>query len=80
MSSSKFGEVTATLHRFVRVWCDELLANEIAGALSCAEVDALASVLRAGGEPDAADLWLQAHSRKDEADDIHFGLSTPDLD
>ncbi|MFF2050321.1 hypothetical protein ACFVU2_01850 [Leifsonia sp. NPDC058194] len=56
------------------------LAVDIAPKLGCTEVDALAGLLRALGEPALADTWVDAHAVDDELGDRHYqGDPTPYL-
>lgn len=63
-------QITEAVNRFLTVW-DGALAGDIAASLSCTEVEALADVCRAGGQPDMADYWIKAHSIGDEPGDAH---------
>ncbi len=68
------------LIRFTAVFGQADLATDVAPRLSCVEVDALAGLLRALGEPALADLWVDAHATDDELGDRHYlGDPTPYL-
>jgi hypothetical protein len=51
---------------FTGTWSRREMANHIAPAMSREEVDALAGLLSAIGEPATADMWRTAHARTDE--------------
>lgn len=57
---------------FTEQWSRQDMADYIAPAMSCAEVDALAGLLYAIGEPAAADMWVAAHARNDGPGDQHY--------
>ncbi|MGN6761441.1 MAG: hypothetical protein ACTHJI_08970 [Leifsonia sp.] len=57
---------------FTAVFSKHDLAADIAPQLSCIEVEALACLLRALGEPAAADTWIQEHATGDEIGDAHY--------
>jgi hypothetical protein len=57
--------------RFIRL-CSGELADEVATALSCSEVDSLAAMLRALGQDDLAEVWIAAHAEGDESGDAHY--------
>lgn len=42
-------------------------AADLATRLSCREVEALAEMLRACGQVEAADLWIEEHANDDDA-------------
>ena len=46
-------------------------AADLATRLRCREVDALAEMLRACGQVDAADLWIEEHATDDDEGDAH---------
>ncbi|QHC68831.1 hypothetical protein GSU68_18660 (plasmid) [Rathayibacter sp. VKM Ac-2759] len=46
-------------------------AVDVAPRLNCAEVDALAGLLRAFGRDEAADLWIKEHATDDDEGDAH---------
>lgn len=62
----------AALANFAEVWSDGELLESIATALTCIEVDALASLLRELDHPDSADGLIAAHSAGDDEGDDHF--------
>ena len=59
------------LHWFLEVWSGHLSAD-VAPALTCTEVDALAGLLRSCGRVAAALEWINAHARSDEEGDAHY--------
>ena len=65
MSAATFG-LDAALEEFAQVWSDPYLYDDIGTALACREADALASVLRELGKPDAADALIEAHAEGDD--------------
>lgn len=60
------------LTHFTAVFSKHDLAADVAPRLSCIEVEALAGLLRALGEPATADTWIQAHATDDELGDAHY--------
>ncbi|ANF31944.1 hypothetical protein A0130_09885 [Leifsonia xyli] len=60
------------LTHFTAVFSKRDLATDIAPRLSCTEVEALAGLLRAVGEPATADTWIQEHATQDETGDAHY--------
>jgi hypothetical protein len=56
---------------FTGQWSRQEMADYVAPAMSCAEVDALAGMLCAIGEPAVADMWIAAHARNDGPGDRH---------
>ena len=71
MSAATFG-LDAALEEFAQVWSDPYLYDDIGTALACREADALASVLRELGKPDAADALIEAHAEGDDEGDDHY--------
>lgn len=63
---------TNELTHFTAVFSKHDLAADLAPRLSCIEVDALACLLRALGEPATADTWIQEHATHDELGDAHY--------
>jgi hypothetical protein len=61
-----------TITHFTAVFGSTDLATDVGPQLSCVEVEALADLLRALGEPATADTWIQEHARDDEAGDAHY--------
>ena len=57
---------------FTGQWSRQEMADYMAPAMTCAEVDALAGLLYAIGEPATADMWVAAHARNDAAGDRHY--------
>jgi len=62
----------AAVDTFIEVWTKGDLASDIAGSLTCSEADALATLLTANGNHDAATEWITQHSLTDEEGDDHF--------
>jgi len=60
------------LTRFTAVFSRQDFARDVAPRLSCIEVEALAGLLRALGEPATADTWIQEHAADDEIGDAHY--------
>ena len=60
---------------FLTVWSGGMSAD-IAQALTCTEVDALAELLNATGYSDAAEAWIEAHRASDEEGDAHYRRPT----
>lgn len=48
------------------------LAGDIAPSLTCVEAEALADLLLAFGDEDAAEGWLSAHAEGDDEGDMHY--------
>ena len=63
------------LREFVDVWTGDV-ADDVAGALSCAEVDALAALFRAAGRDAMALAWINAHAWHDDYGDAHYWSPT----
>lgn len=63
---------TGDVTHFTAVFSAGDLAADLAPQLSCVEVEALAGMLRALGEPAAADRWLDAHADQDDEGDEHY--------
>ena len=57
---------------FTGLWSRQEMADYVAPAMTCDEVDALARLLYAIGEPAAADMWVAAHARNDDAGERHY--------
>ena len=62
-------EQYAALNTFLIVWSSGDMLSEVATTLTCTECDALARLLRAHGENEAADTLLDAHVEGDEDGD-----------
>ncbi|AGT11953.1 hypothetical protein O156_gp24 [Mycobacterium phage LittleCherry] len=56
---------------FLTSWADGWLAADVAASLSCVEVEALASLLRALGHGSAASTWIEEHAEGDDCGDQH---------
>jgi len=63
---------TSDVTRFAAVFSAGDLAADLAAQLSCGEVEALAGMLRAIGEPASADMWIEAHAEGDDEGDAHY--------
>jgi hypothetical protein len=61
-----------TAASFVDVFAAEDFAHDVAPRMSCAEVDAVISMLRAVGGEAAASTWHDAHAAVDEDGDSHY--------
>lgn len=59
------------LREFADVWTGDV-ADDVARALSCAEVDALAGLFRAAGREGMALAWINAHAWHDDEGDAHY--------
>ncbi|NNC14112.1 hypothetical protein HII28_19855 [Planctomonas sp. JC2975] len=57
---------------FTGQWARQEMADYIAPAMSCEEIDALYGLLYAMGEPATADMWMTAHARGDQAGERHY--------
>lgn len=80
-TSGVLTDLGEALAAFVEVFSDSQTSNDVATHLRCAEVDALAELLRAAGDPSSAIRWLMAHSRGDHQEDDcdwHFDLTEAD--
>ena len=71
MMSTLITDTDAVL-TFTGQWSRQDMADYIAPAMNCAEVDALAGLLYTIGEPAAADMWVAAHALDDGPGDRHF--------
>ncbi|TDQ02297.1 MULTISPECIES: hypothetical protein [unclassified Leifsonia] len=60
------------LTHFTAVFSKHDLAADLAPRLSCTEIEALAGLFRALGEPATADTWLEEHATDDEIGDAHY--------
>ncbi|CAM4055519.1 hypothetical protein NOGI109294_23865 [Nocardiopsis gilva] len=60
--------------RFLDVWGDAYLADDLGTRLTCHEVDVLADMLAALGDPGAAATWIGAHAVDDDEGDAHHTL------
>lgn len=63
---------TSDVTRFAAVFSAGDLAADVATQLSCIEVEALAGMLRAIGEPASADMWIEARAEGDDEGDDHY--------
>lgn len=66
---------TAALQHFAEVWTGDV-ADEVARALSCHEVDALAGLFRAAQREGMAHAWINAHAWHDDQGDAHYWTAT----
>lgn len=64
--------LVAALHAFVREWASSPLASDIAGKLTCWELEAITGLLTVLGEDAAAQAWTDAHAPNDEDGDLHY--------
>jgi hypothetical protein len=60
-----------TVRYFAAAFSHPNTAKELATALECPEVDALARLLAELGETEAALIWLTDHAAGDDPDDTH---------
>lgn len=65
-------------HAFADAWCGSTVTANVAASLGCTEVDALADLLRALGAEQAADEWIDAHTKDDDPGDGHFHGTVPE--
>jgi len=49
--------------------------GDIAPTLSCTQVEAFADVLRANGETEVADIFIEEHAKEDDEGDAHYKAS-----
>ena len=63
---------TSDVTRFAAVFSAGDMAGDLGPTLSCGEVEALAEMLRAIGEPASADMWIEAHAAGDDEGDAHY--------
>lgn len=56
---------------FAELWSRGGPVGQLAGEMTCSEVDALADVFRALCMDDEADYWITAHAASDDAGDKH---------
>jgi len=61
-----------TAANFAQVFEAEDFARDVAPRMSCAEVDAVISLLREVGADAAANTWHDAHAAEDEDGDSHY--------
>lgn len=64
--------VAPQIERFLDVWSDSDLLDNISTALTCTEADALADLLRFFDYDESADVLIGAHSVGDDEGDDHF--------
>lgn len=64
-------EGNEAIKRFVEVFADGMLASGVGESLTCTEVETLADLLRAFGEPRAAECWIECHAEQDDCGDSH---------
>ena len=57
--------------RFIVVWGDAYLADDIAPKLNCTEAGALIELLRLLGDDDSAETWRAAHAESDDECEEH---------
>lgn len=63
---------------FRETWADNMLADELATKLTCSELEALAGLFTAFGEPAIAENWRAFHAEGDYPGDLHY--NDPDSD
>lgn len=63
--------LAAALHAFAREWANSPLASDIAGSLTCWELEAITGLLTVLGEDVAAQAWTDEHAPHDEDGDLH---------
>ncbi|WP_181785675.1 hypothetical protein [Streptomyces phytophilus] len=56
---------------FVSTFTGEV-ADDLARAMNCVEIDVLAEMLESLGAADLASVWLDAHAEGDEEGDLHY--------
>lgn len=61
----------AAIDNFLEAWGGGYLASDVGDKLSCIEVEALAALLRALGDPGAAEEWIEYHAEGDDCGDLH---------
>lgn len=60
------------IERFLDVWSDSDLLDNISTALTCSEADALADLLRFFDYDESADVLIEAHATGDDEGDSHW--------
>ncbi|MEU6351055.1 hypothetical protein ABZ896_17230 [Streptomyces sp. NPDC047072] len=58
--------------RFATAWADDILVDDLAGRLTCTEVELLATVLRQCGNQAAGDCWITVHADNERPGDDHY--------
>ncbi|MEU6511051.1 hypothetical protein [Streptomyces sp. NPDC046942] len=66
------------VHAFTDAWCGTAITADVAAALGCTEVDALAGLLRALGAEQATAEWIDTHAEADEPSDRHLRGTVPE--
>ncbi|MFG3287317.1 hypothetical protein ACGF3G_00645 [Streptomyces sp. NPDC048179] len=54
-------ELATALNKFIKAFGEVDTVGDLAPALSCVEVDYMADLFRAAGQPEAADAWKADH-------------------
>lgn len=75
MNATSCTDPATALHHFAEIWAGDV-ADDVARALSCAEVDALAGLFRAAGREGMAHAWINAHAWHDDRGDAHYWTAT----
>lgn len=60
------------IERFLDVWSDSELLDNIATSLTCEEADALAGLLEFFDYDESAEVLIEAHATDDDEGDRHF--------
>jgi hypothetical protein len=68
----RFAVLTAEVAEAVATLADPYTADDVGPRLTCTEAEALATVLRALGDPESAEVWLRGHAEGDEEGDDHY--------
>lgn len=68
---SFFIDLTNAGWEFVRVWGSPDLAGDLAGTLTCTEVEVLHDLFVALDQPEVAGTWLAWHALGDDGGDQH---------
>ncbi len=63
---------TNEVTRFAEAFSSIEFACEVGPTMACGEVEALAGMLRALGEPASADMWIEGHCVADDEGDQHY--------
>lgn len=75
MNATSCTDPASAVHHFAEIWAGDV-ADDVARALSCAEVDALAGLFRAAGREGMAHAWINAHAWHDDRGDAHYWTAT----
>lgn len=77
MTTTITSPVITALDHFLCTWAIHDMMGDVAKALTCVEVDALADVLRVHGYHYSAACWIDAHSDGDDEGDAHYAEPDP---